>query len=479
MKKIGIFVGSEQKGFLIALAYQFEKLHGFKVTIFARDKYVVILANRILPNDNTINIVDCSKLVVQIDSGSFFKKAERIENMYKIKLSMLLSDDRALGQGYLSNVQKVPDIKRASWTHNRKIGKLVGDFLQKENILNGLNIIVQVYPNKIITTICKKYNMHSFSFSQIKFGDRMFWSDDDYLTGNSYIRRLKKYLLDDEKKPALEYCIDEAGNKFNKSAEYSYKIATKSAIEIIINDSKKLIRGNNKKDSYHYLGWLPSVFRRVSNYNYVRSNSTVPDELSSYHIVFFTLHLEPEVALQYFSPEFSNSMEAIIWISKSLPVNYILVVKEQVASYGVRSRWYYEQLIKIPNVVLSHPDVNSWDWIKASNLVATITGTVGQEAIHFNKPVLSFGKHQIINYLPTVYYVSNFIETNEAIEDILYNPKDKEVYQKSKNAFSNAQVDSSIDMPKYKDTYRSSELENTMASEAIENLLSEYSEVFN
>jgi hypothetical protein len=334
-----------------------------------------------------------------------------------------------------------------------------------------------MYPNKIITTICKNQNIHFFSFSHIKFGDRLFWSDNDFLTGTAYIKRLKKYLYDFKNKPAIEYHIDKVGDRFNKSAKYSYKVAIKSAIEIIINDSKKFLRGNNKKDSYNYLGWLPSVFRRVSNYNYVKNNSVLVGDLSSYKIVFFTLHLEPEVALQYFSPEFSNSMEAIIWISKSLPVNYIVVVKEQVASYGVRSRWYYKQLIKIPNVVLSNPDVHSWDWIEASSIIATITGTIGQEAVHFKKPILSFGKHQIINYLPTVYFVSNFIETNEAIEEILHKPPTEETYKKSKNAFSNAQIDSSIDLPKYKDTYRSTELEKTMASDAIKNLFSEYSKV--
>ena len=474
MKKIGIFIGSEQKGFLTALAYQFEKMHNSKTTIFARDKYVVNVANKILPSDYEVEIVDCSNLSIKVDTDLVFKEAKRIEKMYGIKLSILLSDDRALGQGYLSNVQKIPDIKRAHWSHRKKIEIFVNDFLQKENMLNKLDIVIQMFPNKIVTAICKKHNIHFLSFTSIKFGDRMFWSDNDFLSGSLYVERLKKYLYDSKDKSIVEYHIDKDGDNFNKSAKYSYNVAIKSAIEIIINDSKKFIRRNNKKDSYHYLGWVPSVFRRISNYNYVKSKSVVLNDLTSYKIVFFTLHLEPEVALQYFSPEFSNSMEAITWISKSLPVNYILVVKEQVASYGVRSRWYYRQLIKIPNVVLSHPDVHSWDWIEASSMIGTITGTVGQEAIHFEKPVLSFGKHQVINYLPTVYYVSNYFETNAAIEEIINKPPTKALYKKSRIAFSNAQVDSSIDMPKYKSTFRLTKLETKMASEAIKHLFSEY-----
>jgi len=477
MKQVGIFIASEQKGFFIAVAYKLEKTHGFDVTIFARDKHVVDVIKKLLPIDNKIKIVDLSKLSIELDSSKIMNEAARIENKYRVKLSMLLSEDRALGQGYLSNVQKIPDIKRSSWPYKKKIKGIVGDFIQKENILTGLDIVLQLYPNKIITKVCKSNNIHFFSFTQIKFGDRMFWSDDDYLTGSLYIKRVNKFLNRSDESAAIEYSIDKAADNLNKSAVYSYKSAIKTSFEIILNDSKKTIRRNNKKDSYHYLGWLPSVFRRVYNYRYVKQNSKSISDLTSHKIVFFTLHLEPEVALQYFSPEFGNSMEAIIWISKSLPADCILVVKEQAASYGVRSKWYYRQLIKIPNVVLSHPDVHSWSWIKASSIVATITGTSGQEAVHMEKPVLSFGKHQIINHLPTVYYVSNYTETNLAIDKILNNEVTKEMYQKSKIAFSNAQVNSSINLPRFKNSYWSNEFEESMAVEAIDNLFSEYYQV--
>ena len=63
------------------------------------------------------------------------------------------------------------------------------------------------------------------------------------------------------------------------------------------------------------------------------------------------LHLEPEIALLALSPEFNNSMEMIAWISKSLPADALVVVKEQPFSFGVRSRRYYHQLMQIGNVI--------------------------------------------------------------------------------------------------------------------------------
>ena len=38
--------------------------------------------------------------------------------------------------------------------------------------------------------------------------------------------------------------------------------------------------------------------------------------------------MEPEVSLLQVSPEFNNSYEVICWVSKSLPADTMLVVKE-------------------------------------------------------------------------------------------------------------------------------------------------------
>jgi hypothetical protein len=478
MKKIGIFIASWHKGFLIALAYQLKKSYGFEVTIIARDTHVADLAYKILPSNSNIDVLDYSNVIVEMDTEKAFKEAERIENTYNIKLSMLISEDRALGQGYLTNVQNIPDIKRASWPYKRKITYFINDFIKNEKVLNDLDIVIQKWPDKTVTTICKTKRINFYSFVPIKFGDRMFWSDDNFISGSKYIERIKKYSLDCKGKKIIKYESDNWNEKVNKSLRYSYSNVFKRALTLIKNDSKKFIRGSNKKDSYHYLGWLPCVFKGLLNYNYVKDNSVLPDDVLEYKIVLFNLHLEPEVALQGISPEFSNSMEAISWISKSLPVNYIIVVKEQIYSYGVRSKWYYRQLMKMPNVVLSDPYVHSWQWIKSSSIVATITGTLGQEAVNFEKPVISFGGHQIINYLPTVHHVSNYIETNQAIDKIINASTTKDNYKKSRIILSNAQVESSIDMPKYKYSAKHDTLDTSLAMEASSHIVKEYPEVF-
>ena len=55
----------------------------------------------------------------------------------------------------------------------------------------------------------------------------------------------------------------------------------------------------------------------------------------------------------------------------------------------------------------------------------------------------------------------------------------KDIYKKSRVVLSNAQVDSSIDMPDYSQAVKSENLETTMASKAIKNLVKEYPSIFN
>jgi len=472
--KVVIFIASEQKGFLIALADILERVHGLNTVIVARDIHVKNLVKKLLPNRK--NDIVFSDVKVCIDESRAIDEAKSIEKKYNINIAMLLSEDRSFGQGYLTNIEKIPDIIRASWPHQKKLVHFLKDFKKKEKILTNVKFVIQMWPTKTVTTITKSLGVKSFSFVAIKYGDRMFWSDNDYITSSRYIDNLEKFLKKSQLS-AVDYMIDSDADNVNKSVKYTYKDAIKQITSIVFNDTKNWVRKKQKKNSYHYLGWIPSVLRKVSNYNYILSKSVTPDDLSGYKVVYFALHLEPEVALLNFSPEFNNSMEAIIWISKSLPSDYILVVKEQALSYGIRSKWYYNQLTKIPNVMLAHPDIHSWNWIDKSDFVSTITGTVGQESIYFKKPVLSFGKHQIINNLPTVYFVSNYFETKKAISSIVDNYPTNQELEHAKKAFSHAQIKSSIDVKGYENTYGSLDLEINMARKALDNLLYEYPDI--
>ncbi|MEK7067738.1 MAG: hypothetical protein AAB956_01945, partial [Patescibacteria group bacterium] len=106
---------------------------------------------------------------------------------------------------------------------------------------------------------------------------------------------------------------------------------------------------------------------------------------------FFPLHYEPEIATLLFAPFWSDQLNLIRQVAKSLPLSYKLYIKEHPAMVGYRPHAYYRELKKIPNVKLISHIINSFEVIKYAKLVTVISGTVGWEAVVMKKPVITFG----------------------------------------------------------------------------------------
>jgi len=107
--------------------------------------------------------------------------------------------------------------------------------------------------------------------------------------------------------------------------------------------------------------------------------------------VYFPLHVNPEVSTSYYGKWYVNQLELIENISRSIPADYMLYVKEHPFNYSSRSLYFRKQIKKFPNVRLISPHANSMELTKRSGLVLTITGTTGWEAILLQKPVITFG----------------------------------------------------------------------------------------
>lgn len=470
---VAVFIGSQQKGFLIAIAQILKTKYKCNINIIARDKGVKFLVDKLLPERISKDYVLSE---ISIETNDVLNEMRQLEKKYEAKASMFISEDRALGQGYLFNIEKIPNIKRSNFSNEFKLKELLVKFKRIETVLKNTDLVIGHMPDSLIYTICAKEKIAYLCPSIIKFGSRIFWTDSPYLTSQKLINRVLDNLdLELEMEKVENYEIEASSQQNHSKIKYSYLPVIYQSIILIVSELKKFIRRNQKKDSYGFCGWLPNGFRRVRHYKFVKSVGVNPNEIKKkYKVLYFSLHLEPEIALQSFSPEFNNSLEVISWISKSLPADTVLIVKEHPFSFGVRSLWFYHQINKIGNVMWADPAVHSWDWIKNANIVIAITGTSGIESVQLNKPVISFGKHQVINYLPTVRYVSNFDETKIAVSELLEGQISEADFLKSKLSITKAQIDSSFDLPKYKNSYKSNTLEIDMAKIAIENLFSEY-----
>ena len=116
------------------------------------------------------------------------------------------------------------------------------------------------------------------------------------------------------------------------------------------------------------------------------------DELIDEDSVYYPLHFEPEIVTMLYSPVYNDQLWVIKQVAKSLPVGFTLYTKEHLAMFGFRTRAFYKELKKIPNLKLISPQVSSFTLIKKAKLIVTLTSTVGWEALLLKKPVITFGE---------------------------------------------------------------------------------------
>jgi len=203
----------------------------------------------------------------------------------------------------------------------------------------------------------------------------------------------------------------------------------------------------------------------------------LPKDLSKEKIIYFPLHMEPERTLLKFSNEFNNQFEAIVWISKNIPAGWLLVVKEQPKALGHRRTESYTLLRSMANVVLSKPEISSRDWIANARIVVTISGTVGEESVHLERPVVTFGRHQIINGLPTVYTITGFDDAKGVLDHLTTSGESETRLYKSKISLHNAVQALSFSMVGYASNYTSDVFQESDATLAIKELVKAYPEL--
>jgi len=166
---------------------------------------------------------------------------------------------------------------------------------------------------------------------------------------------------------------------------------------------------------YYFYDFLKTKYRQ----RFVDNNLIKEIEFSN-PFIYFPLHMEMERALLISAPFYTNQIEVIKNIAKSLPINYKLLVKEHPAQ--IKRSWRaiseYKELMDIPNVVLLHPDFSNKILYKNCRATITISGSAGFEASAYGKPVITLVD---TNYsiLPTVHTLKNIQELPQLIKKIV------------------------------------------------------------
>ena len=178
----------------------------------------------------------------------------------------------------------------------------------------------------------------------------------------------------------------------------------------------------------------------------LRSGMPTAADLAGKKYLFYALQVEPEHNFQGFSPEYFYQQAAIISLSRDLPMDTVLAVKEHIPAMNRRPKQFYDQLRLLKNVVLVDPKENGLTLVKGARAVATINGTVGQEAAVLGTPVLSFGRRNLYDVVDHVRVITDEVQIAPALRWALSDEFDRETAKVDGARYLSALRSLSVDM---------------------------------
>jgi len=345
---------------------------------------------------------------------------------------------------------------------------------------------------QLLYEMCRFRGIHCLVFSFVRFANRAMISENTNSIGNFKINS-KKNSSSNKTFVQLQTFLKkhDASKKIDEVKEVGFESHAWERYKAII---KFFITSRTPSFNTHWInfGKTRNRYLRIKFSNFFTKkkrtaflNQNLVKQLDySKPFVYFPLHFEPEQVLLIGDAQFySNQIAVIANISRSLPIDYVLFVKEHPAMKigGWRENYFYEQIMELPNVILIHPSVSSEEIIKKCSLVITIGGTTAQEAAFYNKSAITF-TDQIYSILPSVYKLRTLEELPEAIRTSLnrkVNPSDVEEYIKiiNENSFELNLESTSADFG-YRFGLKGLIMDAELPESQVMNLLKDYQPMF-
>ena len=207
----------------------------------------------------------------------------------------------------------------------------------------------------------------------------------------------------------------------NKSIFQSFKSMSSLLIERLRQKNKYLDVEMSLKTAF-----LKKITQQIS-FRELNNLSSSFDGLGNERFIYFPLHLHPETATLIWGRWGHNQLELIKQISRVIPNDCYIYVKEHKVAAGRHKIGFYKEISKLPNVKIIEMNTNSFDIIEESSAVATISGTAGFEAICQNKKGLLFGDADYVN-LPNVIKCYDCSELRLNIKQALL-PSDSDIFE--------------------------------------------------
>ena len=280
-------------------------------------------------------------------------------------------------------------------------------FLKKERPDFIIGVNVGSIGAMILYYVAKKEGIKFYTAENAKIGNRITFSDDyKTLSGMENIftdirkrnyespnrkeaERFLKRFRDNPEPPA--FAIEEKENgRWEKIASLPLKFlrSLSFTIKSVILYAKNPRKEDMTTENPFFL-FRNKLIRKIRGLRNLQALYDAVDLKEDF--AYFPLHFEPEITTLLYAPFYTDQINLIRQIAKSLPIHFKIYVKEHPSMLEYRPTEYYRELKKIPNLKLINPKQSSLDLIKNSKMIVTISGTAGFEASLLKKPVITFG----------------------------------------------------------------------------------------
>lgn len=375
-------------------------------------------------------------------------------------LNELIISDRQVGYGFLSgggiaNAKIVDKIKSDKNAHlNYLVGMLtyLESFFAKNKPDAIYSYAVAGAFTLAIALFSKQSNSLFLKLSHSRIGDRVVI--DSSPTDSMDVVR-ERFLNNKEpfSNEAIHFAKEYLSNFREKQSQPDYQIyqnqvyKNKTEFKNQLKLYAKAIKGKLNSSNDYFQGsysgnvaFEQNVVKGIKKFWKQKPFFQI-EELTNNPYFFYTLHVDPEASTMVVSPYQTNQYAVIEAIAKAKPIDNILIVKEHLTMIGRRPKDFYDKINALPGVYMVNPLESSFQFIKGSRAVITITGTAGLEAVMLQKPAVFLGKF-IYEWIG-----DGFVCTNDlsSLSDVLTNIDDiKPISDSALNLLLKAVYDTSF-----------------------------------
>jgi len=241
-------------------------------------------------------------------------------------------------------------------------------------------------------------------FSKILSG-HTFWTDDYSMYNTAAIERAREMIACGDTPSAAglakvrEFAdkpdtVDYIKNNWSVASSRTFFIRHWNMLMLLKNRIKYVLRGEGGKAPAYFLEKLYEYYRILimKKLHAKHFRTFTEEELGSFHYVYYPLHKEPELMLNFSAPLWHDQGHAVKYLSSMLPAGCKLLAREHRFNWGRRYGAYLKRLASLPGVVLVDPFDSQFKYIRNAALVITDNGSTGWEALLLGRKVVTLEK---------------------------------------------------------------------------------------